>query len=229
MTQTTGELKDLDRRPGRPGRPWRIAVVNDYQVIVSGVAAMLAPYGDRVVVVELDVRRNPATAVDVALFDSYGQSGLGLERSKSLVASGLVDAVAIYTWSLTDSARREARRAGVRGLIAKALPANELVAALEAVAGGQVVETGGFGQGRRGVWPGAQWGLSARESETLALLTTGMTNRSIAESLFVSENTVRTHVKAVYRKLGVTTRSQAVVRALGDPTFASRSESSQTE
>jgi DNA-binding CsgD family transcriptional regulator len=49
-----------------------------------------------------------------------------------------------------------------------------------------------------------------------------MPNRAIAEALFVSENTVRTHLKAVFRKLGVTNRSQAVARALGDESFASR-------
>jgi DNA-binding NarL/FixJ family response regulator len=46
-----------------------------------------------------------------------------------------------------------------------------------------------------------------------------MPNRAIAEALFVSENTVRTHLKAVFRKLGVTNRSQAVGRALADESF----------
>jgi DNA-binding NarL/FixJ family response regulator len=139
-------------------------VVNDYEVIVSGVAAMLAPYGDRVVVVELDVARNPQTPVDVALFDTYGQSGLGLERVRSLAEAGSVGAIAVYTWSLTAGARQAALRAGARGLIAKTVPAEELVSALEMVARGEVVETGRFGRGQRGVWPGSQWGLSARES-----------------------------------------------------------------
>jgi DNA-binding CsgD family transcriptional regulator len=49
-----------------------------------------------------------------------------------------------------------------------------------------------------------------------------MPNRAMAEALFVSENTVRTHLKAVFRKLGVTNRSQAVARALGDESFATR-------
>jgi DNA-binding NarL/FixJ family response regulator len=49
-----------------------------------------------------------------------------------------------------------------------------------------------------------------------------MPNKAIAEALFVSENTVRTHLKAVFRKLGVTNRSQAVARALGDESFATR-------
>jgi two-component system, NarL family, response regulator LiaR len=90
------------------------------------------------------------------------------------------------------------------------------------VAGGQVVETGGFRGATQGLWPGSQWGLTARESETLALLAIGMANRSIAEALYVSENTVRAHLKAVFRKLSVTSRSQAVARALSDPGFLTR-------
>ena len=54
------------------------------------------------------------------------------------------------------------------------------------------------------------------------MLATGMPNRAIAEALFVSENTVRTHLKAVFRKLSVTNRSQAVARALADPSFVTR-------
>jgi DNA-binding NarL/FixJ family response regulator len=49
-----------------------------------------------------------------------------------------------------------------------------------------------------------------------------MPNRAVAEALFVSENTVRTHLKAVFRKLGVTNRSQAVGRALTDESFLTR-------
>ena len=127
--------------------------------------------------------------------------------------------MAVYSWSLSKASREAAFGAGARGLIAKTLPADQLVTSLRAVARGQVVETGGFrGQGT-GQWPGSKWGLTARESETLALVATGMPNRAIAEALFVSENTVRTHLKAVFRKLGVTNRSQAVGRALADESF----------
>jgi len=201
----------------------RLAVVNDYEVIVAGVRAMLLPYRDRIEVVELDIGQDPEETVDVALFDAYGQPGLGLGRVRSLAHNELVGAVAVYTWSLTKASRTAAYQAGARGLIAKSLPADALVRSLLEVAGGQTVETGGFRGAIEGPWPGSQWGLTARESETLALLATGMTNRAIAEALFVSENTVRTHLKAIFRKLPVTNRSQAVARALSDPTFVSRS------
>jgi NarL family two-component system response regulator LiaR len=203
-------------------RRLRVAIVNDYEVIVAGVRAMLAFGAHQVDVVELDVQHNPEHRIDVALFDTYGQPGLGLPRVKSLAQSDRVGAVAVYTWSLTPASRKAALNAGARGLIAKALPAETLAESLWAVAGGQVVDTGGFRSGTQGPWPGSQWGLTSRESETLALLAIGMANRAIAEALFVSENTVRTHLKAVFRKLSVTSRSQAVARAVTDPSFVTR-------
>jgi two-component system, NarL family, response regulator LiaR len=210
------------RRPIAAGRPPRVAVVNDYEVIVAGVCGMLASYRDRVHVVEIDVKKNPDHVVDVALFDTYGQPILALDRIRSLIADERVGAVAIYTWTLTGASRAAAHRVGAHGLIAKALPAGELVDALVAVAGGRFVDTGRFRGGTGGQWPGSRWGLTGRESEVLAMVATGLPNRAIGDVLFVSENTVRTHLKAVFRKLGVTSRSQAVARALTDPTFATR-------
>jgi DNA-binding NarL/FixJ family response regulator len=213
------ESRDL-KEPG--AERLRVAIVNDYEVIVAGLMAMLAPLQYRVDVVELDVEKNPDLNVDVALFDSYGQPGLGLHRVRSLAADEGVGSVAIYTWSLSNASRDAAFAAGARGLIAKTLGADQLVTALRAVARGEIVESGGFRAQGKGEWPGSIWGLTARESETLALLATGMPNRAMAEALFVSENTVRTHLKAVFRKRGVTNRSQAVARALGDESFATR-------
>jgi DNA-binding NarL/FixJ family response regulator len=201
----------------------RVALVNDYEVIVAGVRAMLMPYRDSIQVIELDVHQDPEHDVDVALFDTYGQPGLGLERIQSLVKSERVGAVAVYTWSASATVRDATQRAGASGLIAKALPASELVDAMQGIAAGRSVDTGRFRGSTQGPWPGSQWGLTSRESETLVLLSAGMANRTIAEALFVSENTVRTHLKAVFRKLEVKNRSQAVARALTDPGFMVKS------
>ena len=96
------------------------------------------------------MEQDPHHHVDVALFDSYGQPGLGLPRVTSLVHSTRVSAVAVYTWSLSQASRHAALRAGARGLIAKALPAQALVDARWAVGGGQLVDTGGFRGGTQG-------------------------------------------------------------------------------
>ncbi len=211
-----------DLQAGPAPEPLKLAIVNDYELVVAGLRAMLAPYASRIDVVELDIAQDPEHPVDVALFDTYGQPGLGLERVASLAASGQVGAVAVYCWSLSRAGRAAAFRAGARALIAKTLPVQRLVDGLTAVAGGQTVDTGGFQGSGDGRWPGSRLGLTARESETLAMLATGLQNRDIAKAMFVSENTVRTHLKAVFRKLGVTNRSQAVAKALGDPEFVTR-------
>ena len=62
--------------------------------------------------------------------------------------------------------------------------------------------------------PGSDAGLSAREAEVLALITQGYSNREIAERSYLSINSVKTYIRAAYRKIGVTRRSQAVVWGL---------------
>ena len=59
----------------------------------------------------------------------------------------------------------------------------------------------------------AEGTLSPRESEVLSLIVAGRTNKEIADALFLSENTVKTHVNSLYAKLGVNRRTQAVARA----------------
>jgi NarL family two-component system response regulator LiaR len=63
-------------------------------------------------------------------------------------------------------------------------------------------------------WPGHDAGLSAREAEILALITQGLSNREIAERSYLSINSVKTYIRAAYRKVGVTRRSQAIVWGL---------------
>lgn len=57
------------------------------------------------------------------------------------------------------------------------------------------------------------WGLSDREAGVLALMTDGFTNREIAERLFVAESTIKSHIKHIFRKQGVTTRSESIAHA----------------
>ena len=71
-------------------------------------------------------------------------------------------------------------------------------------------------------WPFDDHGLSARESEVLALLSEGLSNQQIADALYLNVETVRSHLKQVYSKLGVHTRTQATARALRDPAFQHR-------
>ena len=68
-------------------------------------------------------------------------------------------------------------------------------------------------------WPGAHLGLTQRESEVLSLLVAGLSNRAIAMRLVVSEETVKTHSRGIYRKLSVSDRAGAVAVALREGVF----------
>jgi len=68
-------------------------------------------------------------------------------------------------------------------------------------------------------WPGARSGLTQRESEVLGLMVRGLSNRAIALRLSIGEDTVKTHARAVYRKLEVSDRAQAVAVALREGIF----------
>ena len=100
------------------------------------------------------------------------------------------------------------------GYLSKALPARELVAALCAVHAGQVVVSPSPARSRptNGLdWPGRSEGLTDRESEVLALITQGLSNADVARLTYLSPNTVRSYIRSIYRKIGVDSRTQAVL------------------
>ena len=77
--------------------PLRVALVDDYDVVVVGVANMLEPYRDRVVIAELDTGRPVRDEVDVVLYDSFAQPESDHEEIAVLVANPHAHRVAIYT------------------------------------------------------------------------------------------------------------------------------------
>jgi DNA-binding NarL/FixJ family response regulator len=204
-------------------KPVVVALVNDFELVVRGLATMLRPYRDRIQVVELDLGRNPEYEVDVALFDAYGHAQLGLDRVGSLVHAPNVDAVAVYTSAATAEQRDAALAAGARGVLSKSIHADELADAILSVASGQEVVSDEFGEDAEPRWPGHEFGLTSRESEVAAQLTQGKTNKDIAAALWISENTVKTHLKSIFQKTTATSRSQAIVRLAGEFGFARRS------
>ncbi len=200
----------------------RVALVNDYEVVLRGLEAMLKPFGDRVEVVELDVERNPDQAVDVALFDTYGHPRLGLDRVAELAHDPHVGAVAVYTWSFTPERFDAARAAGARGVLAKSMSAETLVDAIEQIARAEEFVSAHFGRSVRQPWPGYDLGLTLRESEVALFLAQGLRNRDIASALWVSENTVKTHLKSIFQKTSVSSRAEAIVRISHDQSFSHR-------
>ena len=193
-------------------RPVRLGIVNDYELVVRGTTALLAPYDDRVRVVELASLEPVVGHVDVLLYDTFGQ----LQGDRVDVASLTTDracSVVVFSWNTDPSLVARALGSGAAGYISKGVSAVELVGLVERVHAGERVtptphdpEGDGFGR-----WPGQEAGLSSRESEILGLITQGLSNEEILDRAFISKNTLKTHVRSVYRKLGVTRRAQAVV------------------
>ncbi len=198
----------------------RVALVNDYEIVLRGLEAMLRPFRDRVEVVELDIEHNPGEAVDVALFDTYGHPRLGLDRVADLAHDPHVRAVAIYTWSFAPERFDAARAAGARGVLAKSMSAEALVEALQQIGRQEEFVSARFGRSVRQPWPGHDLGLTLREGEVALFLAQGLRNRDIASALWVSENTVKTHLKSIFQKTAVRSRAEAIVRISRDASFS---------
>jgi len=195
-------------------RPVRVALIDDYDVVVVGVANMLEPYRDRVVIAELDTGRPVRDDVDVVLYDSFAQPESDHEEISVLMANPHARRVAIYTWNFHEELVRSAREQGVSGYLSKALPARDLVGVLEAVHAGEVVVSEpprkkGSASGLD--WPGRREGLTDREAEILALITQGKSNAEVAAQTYLSPNTVKSYIRSAYGKIGVQSRTQAVL------------------
>lgn len=196
-----------------PGHgPIRVAIVNDYEIVIAGVASALAPHHDRVAVVELDSQMPVVSDVDVILYDTFGQvQGDGVDLD-DLLRGG--DAkVVIFSWNVQPDLVDRALALGASGYLSKELSGTEIADALIAVCAGMVVRpaTAVSTDDERGAWPGRDHGLTAREAEVIALITQGLSNAEIAELSYLSINSIKTHIRTAYRKIGVTRRTQAVL------------------
>ena len=118
----------------------------------------------------------------------------------------------------------QALRVGASGYLLKSISSDELVRQLEFVHRGETaidpgmaaraVDTAARLQ-RDEFWPGARQGLTQRESEILSYVVNGLSNRGIATKLVIGDETVKTHLRSIYRKLGVSDRTGAVAPRCG--------------
>lgn len=203
----------------QPTGRMRLALVNDYELILKGLQALLEPFTDRVEVVEIDVGQQPSQPVDIALFDPYGHMHLGLDPVGALARNPNVGAVVVYTWQLMSGQADRILATGARAVLAKSVTAEKLIDELERVARGETVVSRDFRLNTAMAWPGADMRLTERESEVVTFLASGMSNRDIADAMILSENTVKTHLKSIFQKIGVSSRAQAVARIVTDPAF----------
>jgi len=188
----------------------KVALVNDYEIIVHGLAAMLAPFGDRVEIVEMDVGSQPLYHADVALFDTFAGRRYSIDRARQMVNDGIVDHVVLYTWDAAAEFLALADEAGVAGVVLKSQTGASLVDVIERVARGERI---GFENIHRGRQTWDHNALSMREQEVLALIAYGISNAEIGKELFLSVDTVKTYVRRLYSKLGVKNRAQAALQA----------------
>ncbi len=200
-----------------------VALLNDYRIVVEGLAKMLEPFPD-IDVVELEVGHvEVVQSVDVALFDTYGRVGIPWQQLEQLVALPNVRHTTVFTFDFGSVLVERALSIGVHGYLWKGLSPAALAESLRRVAAGDIVVSTPENQARQPDrsyrWPFDDLGLSARESEVLALLAEGLSNQQIADGLYLNVETVRSHLKQIYSKLGVHTRTQATAKALRGQAF----------
>jgi DNA-binding NarL/FixJ family response regulator len=199
-------MKSAAPRPGN-GSPIAVGVYDEPELIVSGVDGLLARSGPRAAVVHIAADTEDV-AVDVLLCDPIGRR-LELEDYLGVVVGLTRAPVLVYTWSSSRSSARRSLAAGARGFMSKTASGVDLAAAVAALHRGETVAPPPGAPSTNGLA-----GLSARETEVLELICQGLSNLEIAEHLFVSVNSVKTYVRQIYQKIGVTRRAQAVAWGL---------------
>lgn len=219
-------LLDSSTIPGVPAGAvdrWVLAIVEDYELVSLGVRQILATHSAHVALVDLDAPtdpRRPRQLVDIVLVDP-AVAVAHENKIAELVAEQCITHVVVFSWTLDDAAADRALRLGVHGYLSKSLPAAELVDALERIHAGEVVvnrppPNGESGSPRPGL---STIALSEREAEVLRLIVQGRSNHEIAETCQLSANTLKSYIRSLYRKIGVSTRPQAVVKGLNTNLF----------
>lgn len=209
--------------------PVRIVLVDDHEMVIEGLKAMLAAFGSRVTVVGQAVGADRVLGVvteldpDIVLCDVRMQGSSGLDVCQQLRKRDPDRKVVMLSVYDDEQYLFQALRVGASGYLLKSISSEELVKQLESVHGGQTAidpsmaaraaDTAARMQ-RDEFWPGARRGLTQRESEILALVVNGLSNRAIAAKLIIGDETVKTHLSSIYRKLGVGDRTAAVATAL---------------
>ncbi|BCM65262.1 MULTISPECIES: response regulator [Streptomyces] len=206
--------------PQPPARtPVRILVCDDHAVVRAGLLALLHSAPDIEVVGEagsgeeaLALARK--TAPDVVLMDLQLGEGIdGVETTRRLRAEPPAPHVLVLTTYDTDADVTRAIEAGATGYLLKAERAEDLFTAIQAAAQGRPALSPPVADRVMSRLRNPRPALTPREQDILAHLSRGLPNHAIARALYISEATVKTHLRRIYDKLGVDTRAGAVAVA----------------
>jgi len=205
----------------------RVVLADDQPLVRAGLRMILSDQADVEVVAEASngaeaIELCASTSPDVVLMDVRMPEVDGITATKSITAGPEAPRVLVLTTFDLDDVVYDALRAGASGFLLKDAPEERLITAIRVVADGgslfapsvtrRLIEE--FSRRRASTAPPEALGsLTERETEVLTQLARGLSNAEIATELFVTENTVKTHVARLLMKLGLRDRVQAVVLA----------------
>lgn len=211
MSESTG---------GQAGaKPITVIVADDHPAMVEAICDTLADEGVEVLGRAVDgeealakiEKRHPA----VAVIDLRMPRISGIEATRRLAQTAPDTAVVLYTAYGDRALLTEAIDAGARGFVLKEAPLADLVRAVQLIAaGGTYVDPVLAGALATAETTAKLPALTQRERDVLRLLADGLTNEEIGAKLFISPETVRTHIRKAMTKLDADTRTQAVATAL---------------
>lgn len=205
--------------------PVRVLIADDQKIVRDGLATLLDLLeGIDVVGTAVDgddaVRQAVALDPDIVLMDLHMPNCSGVEATEKLIAAGSRSRVVVLTTYTDDEWVFAALRAGARGFLTKDAAAEEIRGALLTVAHGdaqldpsvqrRLLETLARTNAVRTLPTTNPDNLTARELEVLSLIAEGKSNSEIANDLFVSDATVKTHINHLLAKTSMRDRAQLV-------------------
>jgi len=206
----------------------RLLVVDDVPLFRAGLTSALRDAGFDVVgeaeTAEGAVAEAENLLPDLVLLDVLMPGLSGLEVVEKLTAVSPTSKVILLTGSESEEDLLSAIKSGARGYIVKDMPFPQLVESIGAITkGGAVVSSQMAGKlfdvtrqllRHQELLAARKPTLTGREIEVLQLVARGMTSKSIGEDLFISENTVKNHIRNILDKLGLHSRNEAVLYAV---------------
>lgn len=189
----------------------RILLADDHPPLRAGLAAILNSQSDLKVVAEAGCGREvveSAETADVYILDLRMPDGDGIQTIKELIARDPGTRVLVLTTYDNEEDIFRALEAGARGYLLKDTTSEELVAAVRQIhEGGRYLPQAVASRlADRLIRPS----LTPRELDVLRLVSRGRTNKEMASAMFISEETVKTHMKSLFQKLDVHDRAEAV-------------------